>query len=304
VSSAARISEGFPGERLTILPPRVVERARRLPVCRDLCVTHTGRFDRVRGHYVERPHGRPEYVFILCLTGEGRVHVNRSTYHLHCGSGIVLPPNVAHRYEADVDAPWTVFWFHFVGKRAADYVAALGLPASGRVFWVQEVDAIAEAFEDCYRHVLGGYSDGELVALSTSFARLLGMCRSLQRSKNERRRLTEERITATLRFMRANIGNLLTLESLAHASSLSVPHFSAVFREQMKCSPIEFHIRLRMQRACELLLTTSLDVGEIARKVGYDDPLYFSRIFSRKVGISPRSYRRSADPMGAPGKSK
>ena len=290
-----RLSEGFAGERLTILPPRVVARARRLPVCRDLCVTHTGRFDRVQGHYVHRPHGRPEYVFILCLAGEGVVRLGHSTHRLHGGSGVVLPPGQAHGYEADAHAPWTVVWFHFTGARAADYVEALGWRAAQPVFWVHEVDVLAEAFEDCYRHVLGGYSDAELFALSASFGRLLGLCRSLQRSKNVRRRLTEERMGATLRFMRENIGRPLTVEALAHEAALSVPHFSAVFREQMKCSPIEFHIRLKMQRACELLLTTACAVGEVAAQLGYDDAFYFSRLFRQKVGVSPRAYRRSAE---------
>ena len=295
VNTLPRIADGFPGERLTILPSLVVQRAMRLPVCRDLCVTHTGRFDCVHGHYVDRLHGRPEHVFIFCLAGEGRVHLGRSTYHLGCGHGIVLPPHQAHRYAADAKAPWTIFWFHFIGRRARDYVEALGVRANRPHFWMQDVDVIAEAFEDCYRHVLGGYTDAELFALTTSFARLLGLCRTLQRSSNVRRRHTEDRVFRTLRFMRENLNRPVTLAELAHEASLSVSHFGAMFRQQMRCSPVEFHIRLKMQRACELLLTTPLAAGEIAGILGYEDPLYFSRLFRQKIGIPPRAYRQTAE---------
>jgi len=290
-----RLAEGFPGERLTILPPLVVQRARQLPVCRDLCVTHTGRFDHVQGHYVERKGGRPEHVMIFCLAGEGRVQLGRASHRLACGHGIVLPPGQAHRYAADASAPWTIFWFHFTGRRARDYVAALGVRPGRPHFWVQDVDAVAEAFEDCYRHVRGGYTDAELFALSTSFGRLLGLCRALQRPAEARRRDAEDRVQRTLRFMRENLHRPVALGALAREAALSVPHFSAVFRRQMRCSPVEFHIRLRMQRACELLLTTPLAAGAIGTRLGYEDPLYFSRLFRKKIGVPPSAYRRAAE---------
>jgi AraC-like DNA-binding protein len=289
-----RLAEGFPGERLTILSPLVLQRARRLPVCRDLCVTHIGRFDQAQGHYVERKRGRPEHLLIFCLAGEGRVQLGRVSHRLTCGSGIVLPPHEAHRYAADARAPWTIFWFHFTGRRARDYGAALGVRPGRPHFWVQDVAAVADAFEDCYRHVRGGYTDAELFALSASFGRLLGVCRALQRPAGARRRDTEDRVQRTLRFMRENLHRPVPLGVLAREAALSVPHFSAVFRRQMRCSPIEFHIRLRMQRACELLLTTPRPAGAIGAQLGYDDPLYFSRLFRKKVGVPPSTYRQTA----------
>ena len=290
-NAVLRLAEGFPGERLTLLPSAVVRRARALPVCRDLCVTHTGRFDQVRGHYVTRPQGRPEHVLIVCLAGEGRVRLERASCHLHRGHGIVLPPRRPHSYAADMDHPWSLFWFHFVGHRAVDYVAALGVSPTRPRFWVQDVDLLAESFEECHRHVLGGYTDAELLGLSTAFARLLGLCRTLQRSPSLRRRQTEDRVLHTLRFLRANLHRTLTLEEMAHQAGLSVPHFGATFRRQLNCPPLEFHIRLRMQRACELLESTGHTIAEIAEALGYGDPLYFSRLFRQKTGQPPSGHR-------------
>ncbi len=294
-----RLADGFPGERLTILPTAVIRRARVLPVCRDLCVTHLGRFDRVQGHYVDRPHGRPEHVLIVCLAGEGVVHLGRHHHRLQAGGGVILPPREPHRYAADPAAPWTIFWFHFIGRRAGDYVAALGLPRRRPVFQARHVEVAAEAFEDCYRHVLGGYTDGELLALSTAFARLLGLCRLYAQPANSRRREAEERVLRVVRYLREHADCTPTLDSLAREAGLSVPHFSVLFRRQMRCSPIEFHLRWRMQRACELLHSTDLTIRETAARLGYEDPLYFSRIFRRKVGVPPRVYRRSAQGAGS-----
>jgi len=290
-SPVPRLADGFPGERLAVLPPAVLRRARALPVCRDLSVTHIGRFDQARGHYVVRPAGRPEHVLIVCLAGAGTVAIGHTSYRLHRGHGIVLPPRHAHRYAADMDNPWTIFWFHFVGRRAADYVAAIGAGAGHPQFWVQDIERLAHAFEECYPYVLGGYGDAELIGLSTGFARLLGLCRNLQRSINQRIRQTEDRVLRSLTLMRENLDRTLSLEHIARHAGLSVPHFAAMFRRQLHCSPIEFHIRLRMQRACELLESSDHTAAEIADALGYRDPLYFSRLFRRKIGQPPTAYR-------------
>ncbi len=286
------MAEGFPGERLAILPAAAVRRAQALPVCRDLTVTHTGRFDHVLGHYVARPHGVKEHVLIMCLAGEGRVKIEHHSYHLGRGHGIVLPPRRSHLYAADPKNPWSLFWFHFTGRRAGDYVASLSPAGTGPRFWVQDVDQIADAFEECYRHVLGGYLDAELFGLSTAFARLFGLCRTLQRSPSLRRRQTEDRVLKVLKMMRENLRRTLSLDEMARHGGLSVPHFSAMFRKQMNCSPLEFHIRLRMERACALLESTEHTAAEIAYGLGYEDPLYFSRLFRQKIGQSPTAYRR------------
>jgi transcriptional regulator GlxA family with amidase domain len=74
--------------------------------------------------------------------------------------------------------------------------------------------------------------------------------------------------------------------------NLSVPHFSAVFRRRTGLSPINYLIRMRIQRACELLDTSDLGVEHISRKVGYDDHHYFCRIFRKTMGTTASRYRK------------
>jgi len=103
-----RIAEGFPGERLVVLPADVVKRALAIPPCNDICVTHTGRFDRVLGHYVDRPSGCPQHVLIFCLDGRGTVQAGKHKLRMRRGHGVVLPVGIAHQYEADARDPWTI----------------------------------------------------------------------------------------------------------------------------------------------------------------------------------------------------
>jgi AraC-like DNA-binding protein len=104
---------------------------------------------------------------------------------------------------------------------------------------------------------------------------------------------TAHDLTKSVEFMRANVARSLTLQELSRHIGLSPTRYSALFREQTGSSPVDHHIRLRMQAACHYLDTTALSVKEVAAKLGYDDTYYFSRIFQKILGSSPLAYRRS-----------
>jgi transcriptional regulator GlxA family with amidase domain len=83
------------------------------------------------------------------------------------------------------------------------------------------------------------------------------------------------------------------LGELAESAGLSVPHFINLFKKQCGFAPIDFVLRQRIRLACDLLNNTSAAVGSIAEKVGFKDPYYFSRCFTRIMGASPRGYRNA-----------
>ena len=72
---------------------------------------------------------------------------------------------------------------------------------------------------------------------------------------------------------------------------LSYKRLAAIFKDEQGISMQQYHLERRMAAACNLLKTTLLPINEIAAKVGYYDPLYFSKCFHSKYGISPRRYR-------------
>lgn len=277
---------------MTILPPAVLRRGQTLAGCRGLRVTHTGRFDRALGHYIERSRGAREHVLIFCLNGSGRGHLDGAGWSLRGGQGVLLPPGVSHDYAADLERPWTIIWFHFTGAWAEEYARILGGAGRPKKFTVHNIEVVIEAFEECYRYVLGGYTDADLVGLSTSFSRFIGLCRTLQQPADPRRRRSQEQVLRTIRFMRENLSRSISLEELARAAGLSIPHYSAMFKRQMNCSPIEFLTRLRLQKACERIEHSDATIAEIGYAVGYGDPLYFSRVFRHHMGVTASEYRR------------
>ena len=83
------------------------------------------------------------------------------------------------------------------------------------------------------------------------------------------------------------------LEDLLKMAHMSRSNLMRVFRKATGQTPIEYLIRLRIQRAMELLRNSDLTITEIALEVGFNDSNYFTRQFRRALGQSPRSFRRT-----------
>jgi AraC-like DNA-binding protein len=87
----------------------------------------------------------------------------------------------------------------------------------------------------------------------------------------------------------------ITLDDIAGAAHLSPDHFGRVFHSAVGHSPIQHLRRVRIERSCFLLRNTALRIEDISREVGVQDPFYFSRIFRKTMGTTPREYRNQPE---------
>ena len=93
--------------------------------------------------------------------------------------------------------------------------------------------------------------------------------------------------------MLEHIGQQLDLDTLAAIAKLSKFHFANKYKSLTGYSPIKHFLNMKMEHACHLLDSSNLSVQGVAAALGYDDPLYFSRMFNKTIGMSPRAYRSS-----------
>jgi transcriptional regulator GlxA family with amidase domain len=108
---------------------------------------------------------------------------------------------------------------------------------------------------------------------------------------NAARQEISRKIAQSIAYMRENVDRPLQAAALAAQAHVSVSHYFALFKQQTGCTPIDYFIQLRMQRACILLRDTSLSVKEVAAALGYEDPFYFSRVFKLVNSVAPSYYR-------------
>ena len=103
-------------------------------------------------------------------------------------------------------------------------------------------------------------------------------------------------VEQAIHYMRENIEQHIAMDDVLRYIGYSQSHFSAMFKRKMGMSPISYFNRLKIEHACHLLKTTDLRMNQICYKVGIDDSLYFSRLFSKVMGISPTQYKESLAP--------
>jgi AraC-like DNA-binding protein len=99
------------------------------------------------------------------------------------------------------------------------------------------------------------------------------------------------RLAVTIDYMLAHLDKPINISTLSAMAGYSQSSFFDLFKRMTGAAPLNWFIRARMKRAGELLEGSNLQVKEIARQIGYQDPFYFSRLFKSVHGIAPRAYR-------------
>jgi AraC-like DNA-binding protein len=111
---------------------------------------------------------------------------------------------------------------------------------------------------------------------------------------------TDEAIERTCQYMAENYQSALSVERLAAMAGFSTGYYFRQFKRLYGCSPKDYIIRLRVNKAKELIGSGGRQLSEVSRMVGYDDEFYFSRIFKRVTGMKPSLYARQSETLSSP----
>jgi AraC-like DNA-binding protein len=110
---------------------------------------------------------------------------------------------------------------------------------------------------------------------------------------NEGSNNKEAYVKKALEYISMNYSRKISVSQIARSVGLDRSYLYSLFMEYLKTSPQEYLINFRIEKACELMQANLLSIGDIARSVGYDDPLTFSKVFRKLKGVSPSKFRSS-----------
>lgn len=291
-SRRAEKRDGFPQETLYVLPRQQLRRARANPALHGLTVTDAGRFPRARRHLRRRENGCDENIFILCFEGTGFVSVQDSRVELRTGDALTVPAGAPHEYGSLPDDPWTIYWMHITGDFVPVYIPREDMGRKTHVV-DSRVSFVVSLFDHLFSLLSRGTSESYLLTATSTAELILG---SIYLDNHEKATGPGARgareIEGLISYIQEHLDETITLDVLKSRSHLSVSRISQLFRDLTRHAPMEFVQHQRIQRACYYLDATDDPVGQIASMVGFDDQFYFSRVFRRITGISPREYRK------------
>lgn len=284
-------AEGFSGQRIVVLPPGVVAAALKQNLLRDLLPTDAGFFPKAAGHLMKRNAGVDQAILIYCVKGHGWCEIDRTRHEIHPGQLLVLQPGTPHAYGADDQHPWTIFWVHFKGDNCTPLLDELEALKTHPVLWLGENPRLLVLFEELLDAMEHGYAISRLLYASQILTHLLGTVIWTCHSGSDLNVTAAQKVAQSITYMKQHLDQPATVASFAALANLSEPYYRSLFRRQTGYAPMDYFIRLRIHKACQLLDTTILSIKEIARQVGYQDALYFSHAFKAVMESSPSQYR-------------
>lgn len=288
--------DGFIGERRWYLSE---EQEREVFACESgypLQLTGIGYYPNAKFHFFSRTREEAYYyVLIYCYEGRGFYEIEGRKHAVSAGDVFILPPGKAHCYYSDIASPWTIYWLHFVGKDAARYAEGLENPLNLSTTTNSRTEYRLALFEELFNATQWCVELSELDYANSTLYHYLGsiVCfRQFHKSKATTYAVKKDDLVArAVHYMRENIGRHISLQELALFLGYSVSRFSTLFRQQTGIAPLQYLTRMRIDLACKYLVHSNYKVNQICFFVGFENPLYFTRIFCRMKGVPPTRYR-------------
>jgi AraC-like DNA-binding protein len=287
-TTTLKIKAGFLGQTMVVLDPDKKRKLVSNLFFRNLFPDAIGYFPNAKHHNRSRKNGINEYILLYCLAGEGWIKINGKTIQLTPNTGFIIPENTGHKYGSSLKDAWSIYWVHFEGDYAKTFYNRFSASGDTSVKIAFDESRIT-LLNEIIKLLESDFTD-EKVELThfKLIAFLSSLCYSNALNSN-----VDDAISHSIAFMKTHLNGILTIELLANEACYSISRYSELFKQKTGYSPIQFFIRLKIQKSCEYLYFTNLNIKEICKEVGFEDPYYFSRMFKKQIGVSPSEYRKT-----------
>ncbi|MBV4366607.1 arabinose operon transcriptional regulator AraC [Erwinia sp. BNK-24-b] len=243
--------------------------------------------------FIDRPSGMKGYIINLTIRGRGQVFSGDAAFECEPGDLLLFQPKTSHYYGRSPQSDcWHHRWIYF---RPRAYW-------SSWLVWQDEVQGVGRLrlperlwgeFERLFTTIEQTHTSGKRFAeeLAMNLLERL-LLRAVEEDPRSHQQIRDPRIIEACQYVTNNLAGELKIDEVANHVCLSPSRLAHLFREQMGINLLRWREDQRIIRARLLLQTTQEPIATVGRIVGYDDQLYFSRVFRKRVGVSPSDFRR------------
>lgn len=237
-----------------------------------------------------RPDGRMDYQLLYISSGKAFFHLNGEEKEASKGCMILYRPGESQHYYYYAKDNSEVCWIHFSGYEASAILDKIGFGDSHILYCGGSFNCF-ELFRSiilelqlkrpCFEELLCLYLRQLFIGIERA-----------QLGLSEEKYSNYRELEATVHFFNESFAQNICIEEYAKKQHMSVCWFIRSFKRYMGVTPMQYITSIRMNKARELLKNTNYSIQEISGLVGYENPLYFSRIFKKQIGCSPSDYRK------------
>ena len=231
----------------------------------------------------------PQILYIIKGSG-WFVSANQPKRQLQAGDAVILYPHEWHSYAPDPRTGWSEAWIGFTGDNAERLVNDFFPDKSNPIHHVGVYDTLCEAYEKAYKVAedqLPAYQQQLAGYVTLIIATIYARSRQLPYLDNP----DMGSINLAMKHMRQNLHQNLCMEDISAEVGMGYSKFRKVFKDYTGFAPAQYFLRLKMERAKDYLLNTSLSCKEISFRLGFDSASYFNKMFRLYQGQTPKEYR-------------
>lgn len=252
------------------------------------------------GGYGYGPMVRDHCLIHFVVSGKGRVLASDTEYHVGAGECFAFFPHQIAYYESDKLDPWAYYWLGFEGAWSIDLMKSAGFSEE---LIVRPILEEARLFEQLQRGVdLGMRADNALYfsgllqqALHHLISHSAAMEARLDTTRRKHNPLGNEYVRIVTSIIETSYRERLSVDEMAARMGLNRSYLTTLFKEHTGMSIKEYLIDFRLQQSILRLQRASYTVKQSALESGFSDPLYFSRLFKARYGVSPHVYRATQE---------
>jgi len=223
-------------------------------------------------------HAHTSWEFVYFVRGSGRIDVPTQTLAPHAFHLVVYPPGLPHAEITNpIDPEETVFLVVDVAGSPPPNAHLLLPDPTGELGWLAE-RIVAECESGAITDLAKAYTRAFLCVVERVWANGVSV--------------EHDAVDVAIQYIHTNYQSNIYLDTLAKAVCWSRTHLVHRFRARLGISPIRYLRKIRLENAKRLLATTNLPINKVATRVGFSDPLYFSRVFKHEFNTAPVDYRR------------
>lgn len=239
--------------------------------------------------------GRRDYQILYVANGKTHFWFDSKEEIVSAGHMVLYKPDEIQKYVYYLEDNPEVFWIHFTGSDVKNILAYHGISLDEHVFYC----GVLPDYKALFRKIIQelqlcryGYED----YIASLFNDILLL---VDRQQHEQKKTTgnvQEQIERAAAYFNENYNTKISIDDYAESLHISTNWFIHNFKQYAGMSPAQYILSLRMVNAQSLLERTTYNIKEISEIVGYENPLYFSRVFKKEIGKSPAQYRKEMIP--------
>jgi AraC family transcriptional regulator, arabinose operon regulatory protein len=226
--------------------------------------------------------------FYYFLEGEATLVIQGDEYHPQPGELFMIPANTRHTYFHNIQKPVYKYWCHF------DFTLNEGQKL---VYHKDEINCLlprpeVTAIFDKFVNLDVSNNPLDTLVEKSALLELLKLFLENVNYKSILHEKTSDFICQINDLINKNIKNEITLKQMADVFHLHPNYFIQYFKKHFSVTPIEYVNSIKLQRAAQLLTHNhDKSINQVAYEVGFNDYRYFTRLFKKKYGLTPSSYK-------------